>query len=443
MSRLSAGTVWYLYETVATFASSLVFTVAAVYFVTELHLSPLQLVLTGTAMELAVFVFEVPDRDRRGRLQPAALDHRRHRDHGARVRPRRPGGVGAGRARRLRRVGLRLHVHQRRDGRLARGRGRRRPAHARLPPRRAGLACRGPGRDRGQRRPRHDRPAAADPRRGAADRRRGDSVPARDAGDGLRAAAARRAELVRPDGPHRQGRRPARPRPSGSARRAWYRRVRRDVERGVRPALAGPLPRDRATGDRRSRPDRLVRDLRRRHDAARDRGRAPARAAAQERRPRVDGADRAAPRHRPARQRGRVRARRRVLARGRRLLRDAARQEHRCADLRGLAQPQRRGFERPRDRALDHEPGRRDRPMDGRSGRRCRRQRLLDPGRARHGRPLHGAGAGALPGPRCGGSATRTAAACRSRRARREPYERGSVASAIFSASPVCLRTTS
>src|SRR6188472_1883642 len=60
MSRLSAGTVWYLYETVATFASSLVFTVAAVYFVTELHLSPLQLVLTGTAMELAVFVFEVP-----------------------------------------------------------------------------------------------------------------------------------------------------------------------------------------------------------------------------------------------------------------------------------------------------------------------------------------------------------------------------------------------
>ena len=60
MSRLSAGTVWYLYETVATFASSLVFTVAAVYFVTVLHLSPLQLVLTGTAMELAVFVFEVP-----------------------------------------------------------------------------------------------------------------------------------------------------------------------------------------------------------------------------------------------------------------------------------------------------------------------------------------------------------------------------------------------
>jgi DHA3 family tetracycline resistance protein-like MFS transporter len=60
MSRLSAGTVWYLYETVATFASSLTFTVAAVYFVTELHLSPLQLVLTGTAMELAIFVFEVP-----------------------------------------------------------------------------------------------------------------------------------------------------------------------------------------------------------------------------------------------------------------------------------------------------------------------------------------------------------------------------------------------
>src|SRR6187551_264984 len=34
--------------------------VMAVYLVNELHLSPLQLVLMGTAMEAAVFLFEVP-----------------------------------------------------------------------------------------------------------------------------------------------------------------------------------------------------------------------------------------------------------------------------------------------------------------------------------------------------------------------------------------------
>src|SRR4026207_2101353 len=34
--------------------------VMAVYLVQELHLSPLQLVLMGTAMEAAVFVFEIP-----------------------------------------------------------------------------------------------------------------------------------------------------------------------------------------------------------------------------------------------------------------------------------------------------------------------------------------------------------------------------------------------
>ena len=34
--------------------------VMAVYLVQELHLSPLQLVLMGTAMEAAVFLFEIP-----------------------------------------------------------------------------------------------------------------------------------------------------------------------------------------------------------------------------------------------------------------------------------------------------------------------------------------------------------------------------------------------
>jgi len=60
MRRFSAATTWFVYEGVASFFWTLSFTVAAVYFVLELGLSPLELVLVGTAMELAVFVFEVP-----------------------------------------------------------------------------------------------------------------------------------------------------------------------------------------------------------------------------------------------------------------------------------------------------------------------------------------------------------------------------------------------
>lgn len=60
MQRLSARTVWYVYEAADSFLSMLVFTVTAVYYVTEVGMSPLQLVLVGTVMELAVFVFEVP-----------------------------------------------------------------------------------------------------------------------------------------------------------------------------------------------------------------------------------------------------------------------------------------------------------------------------------------------------------------------------------------------
>jgi DHA3 family tetracycline resistance protein-like MFS transporter len=60
MRRLSATHTWFAYEAVASFFWTLSFTVAAVFFVLELGLSPLELVLVGTAMELAVFVFEVP-----------------------------------------------------------------------------------------------------------------------------------------------------------------------------------------------------------------------------------------------------------------------------------------------------------------------------------------------------------------------------------------------
>jgi MFS transporter, DHA3 family, tetracycline resistance protein len=57
MKRLPATTVYYGLEL---FVSMPTWVVMAVYLVRELHLSPLQLVLMGTAMEAAVFVFEVP-----------------------------------------------------------------------------------------------------------------------------------------------------------------------------------------------------------------------------------------------------------------------------------------------------------------------------------------------------------------------------------------------
>jgi DHA3 family tetracycline resistance protein-like MFS transporter len=60
MHRLEARSVWYAYEAVASFLWSLPFTVTAYYFVTEVGMTPLELVLVGTVMELSVFLFEVP-----------------------------------------------------------------------------------------------------------------------------------------------------------------------------------------------------------------------------------------------------------------------------------------------------------------------------------------------------------------------------------------------
>ena len=45
---VSPPTVWYAYEAVSSFAWALAFTVTAVYFVTEVGMSPLELVLVGT-----------------------------------------------------------------------------------------------------------------------------------------------------------------------------------------------------------------------------------------------------------------------------------------------------------------------------------------------------------------------------------------------------------
>lgn len=60
MRRLDAHRVWLGYQGVEAFAFALGWTVAAVFFVRELGLSPLQLVLVGTVMEVAYFLFEVP-----------------------------------------------------------------------------------------------------------------------------------------------------------------------------------------------------------------------------------------------------------------------------------------------------------------------------------------------------------------------------------------------
>jgi MFS transporter, DHA3 family, tetracycline resistance protein len=58
--RLGAYQTWLLYRGAGSFAMALGWTLAPVFFVRELHLSPLTLVLTGTALELGYFLFEVP-----------------------------------------------------------------------------------------------------------------------------------------------------------------------------------------------------------------------------------------------------------------------------------------------------------------------------------------------------------------------------------------------
>ena len=60
MRRLDAHRVWLGYQGVEAFAFGLGWTVAPVFFIRELGFSPLELVLAGTALELAYFLFEIP-----------------------------------------------------------------------------------------------------------------------------------------------------------------------------------------------------------------------------------------------------------------------------------------------------------------------------------------------------------------------------------------------
>src|SRR6266545_1701285 len=60
MRRADATRVWYLMQGGSALGGTLVWVLAPVYFVKTVGMSPLQLVLVGTFMELSVFVFELP-----------------------------------------------------------------------------------------------------------------------------------------------------------------------------------------------------------------------------------------------------------------------------------------------------------------------------------------------------------------------------------------------
>src|SRR6266511_596587 len=60
MRRADAIRVWYLMQGGSALGGTLVWVLAPVYFVKTVGMSPLQLVLVGTFMELSVFVFELP-----------------------------------------------------------------------------------------------------------------------------------------------------------------------------------------------------------------------------------------------------------------------------------------------------------------------------------------------------------------------------------------------
>src|SRR5437867_10435105 len=60
MRRAEPTRVWYLLRGGSALGDTLVWVLAPVYFVKTVGMSPLQLVLVGTFMELTVFLFEVP-----------------------------------------------------------------------------------------------------------------------------------------------------------------------------------------------------------------------------------------------------------------------------------------------------------------------------------------------------------------------------------------------
>ena len=60
MRKLSSLTTWYLIALLWAFLNSVTFSVTGIYYVNEVGLNPLELILLGTAMESAAFLFEIP-----------------------------------------------------------------------------------------------------------------------------------------------------------------------------------------------------------------------------------------------------------------------------------------------------------------------------------------------------------------------------------------------
>lgn len=58
--KLNPYTIWMSFEGLSSFAFALAFTVSMVYMVQNVGLNPLQMVLVGTVLEIACFLFEIP-----------------------------------------------------------------------------------------------------------------------------------------------------------------------------------------------------------------------------------------------------------------------------------------------------------------------------------------------------------------------------------------------
>jgi MFS transporter, DHA3 family, tetracycline resistance protein len=76
--RPSAYRTWLFLSLVTALINTTVFTTAAVYFVRDVGANPLQLVLIGTVMEFAIFLFELPTgafADSHGRRASVVISH--------------------------------------------------------------------------------------------------------------------------------------------------------------------------------------------------------------------------------------------------------------------------------------------------------------------------------------------------------------------------------
>ena len=60
VNKLSAYKTYLLFSAITAMCFSLVATVMMVYHIEIVHLNPLQLILVGTTLELACFIFEIP-----------------------------------------------------------------------------------------------------------------------------------------------------------------------------------------------------------------------------------------------------------------------------------------------------------------------------------------------------------------------------------------------